>query len=206
MPRKKSSPSPGAIAQRRFRERMRDMGLSPYQVFIREEHKEALSRIEQTLRLPTLPSYVYLMDNQAMAHQWTTRSLFEALQASDYVKEGRARISLEHAPEAVIHIEAHDHGDLPMQMLASGTEVHVSTVLCLASSVKDRGTFNDACLRLNPIYPLSNIGLSTVHGNDAYIVFGQLSALSPLANVIEEIHTLGHCATQAAHELHSHLH
>ncbi|ODU53087.1 MAG: hypothetical protein ABS98_01950 [Lysobacteraceae bacterium SCN 69-48] len=146
------------------------------------------------------------MDNKQMAHHWTTTSLFDALAASDYVKEGRARISLEHNSEAVILIEAHDHGDLPMQMLASGSEVHVSTVLCLASSVKDRGTFNEACLRLNPIYPLSNIGLSTVHGEDAYIVFGQLSALSPLANVIEEIHTLGHCATQAANELHPHIH
>ncbi|MEY2161349.1 YjfI family protein [Rhodanobacter sp. FW106-PBR-LB-2-11] len=206
MPRKKASPSPGALAQRRFRERMKAMGLSPHQVFIREEHKEALSRIEQTLRLPTLPSYVYLMDNKQMAQHWTTTSLFEALAASDYVKEGRARISLEHNSEAVILIEAHDHGDLPMQMLASGSEVHVSTVLCLASSVKDRATFNEACLRLNPIYPLSNIGLGTVHGEDAYIVFGQLSALSPLASVIEEIHTLGHCATQAANELHPHIH
>jgi len=184
---------------------MKEMGLAPYQVYIREEHKEALSRVEQTLRLPTLPSYVYLMDNQSMAHHWTTHSLFDALLASDYVKEGRARITLERGSEAVIYIEAHDHGDLPMQMLASGTEIQVSTILCLASSVKDRGTFNEACLRLNPIYPLSNFGLSTVGGEDAYIVFGQLSAMSPLGNVIEEIHTLGHCATQAANELHSHL-
>ncbi|WP_266170915.1 YjfI family protein [Dyella subtropica] len=185
---------------------MREQGLVPEQVYIRKEHKEALARIEQMLRMPVLPPYVYLMDNDAMSQNWTTQSLFEALKESDYCKEGLASVAMHHGSEQTIHIEAHDHHDLQMQMLASGSEVHVSTVLCRADQVKDRATFNEACLRLNTIYPLSNLGLSRISGEDAYIMFGQLSARAPLANVIEEIHTLGHNALQAANELSTHIH
>ena len=203
---KSRTPSKNTQAQRAVRERMREQGLVLRQVYIREEHKDKLAHIEQALRRKELPPFVYAMDNGPMNQNWTTEALFEALKDSDYCKAGQITINLHHGSEPVIHIEAHDHGDLHMQMLASGGEVHVSTVLCHGDTVKDRTTFNEACLRLNTLYPLSSFGLSTVDGEDIYTVFGQLSARAPLANVIEEIHTLGHNALQAAGELHTHLH
>lgn len=194
------------MAQKALRERRAELGLVPVQVYIREEYRERLKTIEHALRLKDLPTFVYTMDYGAMSINWTTQSLFQALHDSEYGKSGQISLKLLESIEPVIQIESHDHGDLLLQMIASGGEVHVSTILCHASQVRDRAAFNEACLRLNTLYPLSSFGLSTVDADDIYTVFGQLSARAPLANVIEEIHTLGHNAVQAAGELHSHLH
>lgn len=194
-----------ALAQRALRLRRADLGLVPVQVYIREEHRDRLKRIEQALRLKELPTFVYNMDHGAMSNNWTTDSLFKALVESEYGQSGQISLKLVESMEPVIHVESHDHGDLQMQIVVAGSAVHASTVLCQASQVKDRAVFNEACLRLNTLYPLSSLGLVSVDGEDIYSIFGQLSARSPLANVIEEIHTLGHNALQAAGELHSYI-
>jgi len=204
--KKEPEPTPSAIAQRAFRKRMRDQGLIPQQVYIRAEHKERLSRIEMALRLPALSPFIYSMDRKEMSQQWTIESLLQALQESEFGKTGHVSFKLHEGVEPVLVIEMHDLGDLPMSLVATGGEVHVSATLCHASQVKDRNAFNDACLRLNTIYPLSNIGITTVDEEDIYIVFGQLSSLAPLPNVIEEIIVLGHNTIQAASELTTHLH
>jgi Uncharacterized protein conserved in bacteria len=202
----KKPPTPTALAQRAFRQRMRDQGLVPQQIYIRAEHKELLSRIERALRLPALPPSLYTMESHAMSQQWNIPALHQALCESDFGKTGHASFHIHEGAEPTLLIEMHDLGDLPLHMVASGGEIRVSTTLCLASRVKDRHTFNEACLRLNPLYPLSNIGISQIDGDDTYIVFGQLSSMAPLPNVIEEIIVLGHNTIQAANELNSHLH
>jgi len=204
--KKSNPPSSTALAQRAFRQRMREQGLIPQQIYIRAEHKETLSRIERSLRLPTLPPFLHTMESHAMSQQWTIQALYEALKTSEFGKTGHASLRLHEGAEPAIQIELHDLGDLPLQMVASGGEVNVSTLLCDASQVKDRSAFNEACLRLNTIYPLSNFGLSKIGGKDVYIVFGQLSSLAPLPNVIEEVIVLGHNTIQAANELHPYLH
>jgi uncharacterized protein YjfI (DUF2170 family) len=67
--------------------------------------------------------------------------------------------------------------------------------------VHDRAAFNDACLRLNPLNPLSNLGLQSFDGEDVYVVFGELSTRSPLANIVEEIDVLARNTLQAAEAL-----
>ena len=204
--KKGTEPTPSALAQRAFRKRMREQGLIPQQVYIRKEHKERLSRLERELRLPALPSSLHTMDSHAMSQQWSIESLFRALQESEFGRTGHVSFQIHEGVEPVLLIEMHELGDLPMLLVATGGEVHVSATLCHASQVKDRNAFNDACLRLNTIYPLSNIGITTVDDEDVYIVFGQLSSLAPQPNVIEEIIVLGHNTIQAASELTTHLH
>ena len=131
-----------------------------------------------------------------MIPAWTTAALYQELVASELPAAG---VTLELADGAdTISATMREHGDLVIQLAASGEQIFVSAPLCRGSQVKDRHRFNEACLRLNPLNPLSNIGLVSVGDDDLYVVFGELSARAPLANVIEEIQVLADNTLAAA--------
>lgn len=136
---------------------------------------------------------------------WTTESLYEALRSDKSVDLDGVELSLIGGVDAIVNITMHDHGDLAMHMAVSGEQIFVSSPLCLATQVRDRAAFNEACLRLNPVNPLSNLGLQNVGGEDLYIVFGELSSRSPLPAVVEEIHALADNTIQAAEAFADHL-
>lgn len=132
-----------------------------------------------------------------MTTPWTTPALYHELVASELSSAG-VTFELHEGAEPSIAATMTEHGDLVIQIAASGDQIFVSAPLCSVSQVKDRHRFNEACLRLNPMNPLSNIGLLAVNGEDLYIVFGELSARAPLANVIEEILVLADNTLEAA--------
>jgi len=136
---------------------------------------------------------------------WTTESLYEALRSDKSVDLNGVELSLIGGVDAIVNITMHDHGDLAMHMAVSGEQIFVSSPLCLATQVRDRAAFNEACLRLNPVNPLSNLGLQNIGGEDLYIVFGELSSRSPLPAVVEEIHALADNTIQAAEAFADHL-
>ncbi|TDR48461.1 uncharacterized protein YjfI (DUF2170 family) [Tahibacter aquaticus] len=129
---------------------------------------------------------------------WTTESLYEALRSDSTADLEGVELNLVGGVDATVSIVMREQGDLAMQLAVSGEQIFVSSPLCLASQVKDRNAFNEACLRLNPINPLSNLGLQRVGDEDLYIVFGELSSRSPLQAVVEEIHVLADNTLQAA--------
>ncbi|MEP7042599.1 MAG: YjfI family protein [Dokdonella sp.] len=200
------SPSATARSQRAFRERMREKGLVPRQVFIRPQHREILATFELALREPVLPDrYRPLEAYSAMTQPWTTTALHEAL--AEHVEREKLpfQLTLERGSDPTIAISLPEHGDLVIHLMASGEQLFASTPLCLGSQVEDRAAFNDACLRLNPLNPLSNIGLQHFDGEDVYVVFGELSTRSPLANIVEEIDVLARNTLQAAEALRSYM-
>lgn len=200
--RSRKAPTPAALSQRAFRERMREKGLVPRQVFIRPHHREILATVELALREPVLPDrYRHLEAYSAMSQPWTTPALHEAL-AEHVIRERLSfTLNLERGSDPTIAITLPDHGDLVIHLMASGEQLFASTPLCMGSQVSDRAAFNDACLRLNPLNPLSNLGLQQIDGEDVYVVFGELSTRSPLANIVEEIDMLAHNTLQAAEAL-----
>ncbi len=141
-----------------------------------------------------------------MSQPWTTKSLFDALIAHEIPAHEPFHFTLVRGSEPVIEVVCNDHGGLTLHVSASGSRIFISAVLCTAESVNDRAGFNDACLRLNPITPLSNIGLQTTQTGDLYTVFGELSAHSPLTNILEEIDVLAHNALQVTDVLHPYIH
>lgn len=196
------SPSSSARSQRAFRERMRAKGLVPRQVFIRPHHREILATVELALREPVLPDLFRRLETfSAMTQPWTTLALHEAL--AEHVARERLpfQLTLERGADPTIAIALPEHGDLIVHLMASGEQLFASTPLCLGSQVNDRAAFNDACLRLNPLNPLSNLGLQSFDGEDVYVVFGELSTRSPLANIVEEIDVLARNTLQAAEAL-----
>jgi len=203
----KSSTSKTASWQRAYRARMREQGLVPIQVYIRVEHTELLKTTERILRETALPSsFRPLEAMSAMSHPWNTESLNDALIAHIAETGEALQVHLLRGAEPVIEVICPEQGGLALHMTSSGVRIFVSTVLCHADSVADRNAFNDACLRLNPINPLSNIGLQSTPSGDLYTVFGELSARSPLISIVEEIHVLAHNALQATDALRSYIH
>ena len=199
-------PSATARSQRAFRERMREKGLVARQVFIRPHHREILATLELALREPVLPDrYRALEAYSAMTQPWTTTALHEALAEHVLREKLPFVLTLERGSDPTIAIALPEHGDLVIHLMASGEQLFASTPLCLGSQVKDRAAFNDACLRLNPLNPLSNIGLQHFDGEDVYVVFGELSTRSPLANIVEEIDVLAQNTLHAAEALRSYF-
>lgn len=194
----RTEPSSTARAQSAYRLRMREKGLVARQVFVRPGYRELLGKLELLLRESDLPPFLRTLESpQPMTTAWNTSTLFAELSKSQ-LKDSGVSLELVEGAEPAISATMHNHGDLVIQLAVSGDQIFVSAPLCLGSQVHDRARFNEACLRMNPINPLSNIGLQTFDGEDVYIVFGELSARSTLANVIEEILVLADNTLDAA--------
>lgn len=134
----------------------------------------------------------------------TTQEIHDHLQRH-FADDEQATVELVEGGELALNIVLHDYGDMELQLAASGDQIFVSTVLFEARQVADHAGLNDACLRLNPINPLSNLGLSEIDGHDTYIVFGELSSASSHATIVEEILTLADNTVSAAEALQPYL-
>ncbi|MBP1473430.1 YjfI family protein [Frateuria sp. MAH-13] len=129
-----------------------------------------------------------------------TRGL-HALLASHHAGGDDVSIELIDSSDPVINLTMHAYGDTQVQVAASGGQIFISTILVPAEQVRDRDGFNDACMRINPINPLSNLGLTSIDGRDVYIVFGELSANASLDEVEEELQALAMNTIDAAQAL-----
>lgn len=132
----------------------------------------------------------------------STRDLYEQL-TRKYEGDEQITVQLIDSSDPAIHVTMREYGDMQVVIAASGSQIFVSTVLVDAAQVKDRAGFNDACMRINPINPLSNLGLTTIDGRDTYIVFGELSAASCADDVDEELQALAINTIDAAESLKS---
>lgn len=131
-----------------------------------------------------------------MSH-WTIDQLSQRLAEAF----GAANVAVLEDAAGALQVVLAEAGDLEITLVASDDQIHVSTPLVAGAQVQDRAAFNDACMRLNPINPLSNLGLATVDGKDMYVVFGELSADSTEAQIVMEIRTLGVNAIDAIETL-----
>lgn len=128
----------------------------------------------------------------------STHTLFDGLQRR-YTDDASISLSLSDGDEPVIQLRMHEHGDLPIQVIASGEQILVSTALVGAERIRDRAAFDRACMLLNPVNPLSNLGLViNPDHSETYVVFGELSANSDLDAIDEEIRTLAVNTLEAA--------
>ncbi|GAB2521923.1 YjfI family protein [Lysobacter humi (ex Lee et al. 2017)] len=132
----------------------------------------------------------------------STRDLYEQL-IQKYEGNPQITVQLIDSSDPAINVTMHEYGDMQVVVAASGSQIFVSTILVDASQVKDRAGFNEACMRINPINPLSNLGLTQIDGRDTYIVFGELSAASCADDVDEELQALAINTIDAAESLKS---
>lgn len=133
--------------------------------------------------------------------RWTAQELCTSLAAAF----GRDNVEEIAAADSAIQVTLPELGDLGITIALTDQQLFVSTPLVEASQVRDRAGFNEACMRLNPINPLSNLGLTTINDCDTYIVFGELAPDSGAAQVELEINTLADNAIDAIETLKPYL-
>ena len=130
---------------------------------------------------------------------WTTQSLFTALEQSEPVVDGSIEIEMIEGADPDILITMKEFGDLPILLGVSGSQIIVDTLLWPVDEVGDTAEFNEMILRTHKLFPLSTFAISRgPNDRDYYEMFGSLSSGSILDSVIFEIETLADNAMQAA--------
>ena len=133
--------------------------------------------------------------------RWTTEELCMSLAAAF----GAANVEEIPTADGAVQVVLPELGDLALTIALTDHQLFVSTPLVDAAQVRDRAAFDHACMRLNPINPLSNLGLTTINERDTYIVFGELAPDSSITQLELEIRTLGDNAIDAIEVLKPYL-
>ncbi|WP_329742034.1 DUF2170 family protein [Dyella sp. A6] len=188
--------SPGAQRQKALRERMGKLGMTIPRIYMTADEQAMVRTFLHHCRGERTEQLIEGMDFSHMHAKWTVPTLFDALKADTARQDVLAGIRLHGVPLG-IELGLTRYGGQLVRLSVSDEEIFVTTVLCGRSAVKQPARFNEACLRLGPTLPLSNVGLV----GDDYVLFGQLSAHSPLANIVEELDVLGRNAVESLEAL-----
>ncbi len=196
--------------QREYRKRLREAGLVKKEVWIRPDNAKLLAYAEKKLRetIDTegdafgLITLGLTRGEDSMidtSNTWTTRGLFDSLQAVAPFSNQKASIELIDGADPALHMVMHDYGDLPIFLTVSGEQIIAESALWSTAEVTDIHGLNDAVLRTHKYFPLSTISLDNIGaGQDYYHMFGALSSASILANIVFEIEVLASNVIQAA--------
>lgn len=182
-----------AYYQRLYRQRLREQGLIKKELWILPEYSAQLAELEQQMRLPGQdhPTPRLMEDSMTRTTTWTTETLLEALNGTSLARDGRATLELIEGTVPSLLIRMHDYGELPLFLAVAGGQIIVEAYLWPVSMVQDPVQFNEQILRMQKLFPLSSVGIeTTADQQDAYIMFGALSAGSILDSVLYEIDTL----------------
>jgi uncharacterized protein YjfI (DUF2170 family) len=196
---KKSS----AHYQREYRNRLREQGLVKKEVWILPENARRLALLEMELRVSAKQRVSDALSTKGedrmsdIVNRWTTQSLHDALAKADLFISGRAELELIDGIAPVVHVVMNEYGDLPLFLTVSGEQILVEGMLWSASDVKDVAIFNETVLRTHKYFPLSNISLDRIDGDDCYQMYGALSSASSAQDVIFEIEILASNVIQA---------
>jgi len=197
---KKSS----AHYQREYRNRLREQGLVKKEVWILPENARRLALFELELRVSAkqvVSSGLLQAKGESrmtdVVTRWPTASLYDALTRADMFTARRADLELIDGVSPALHIVMYEYGDLPLFLTVSGEQIVVEAMLWSVSEVNNPSLFNETVLRTHKYFPLSNISLDKMDGDDCYHMFGALSSASSLQDVILEIEMLASNVIQA---------
>lgn len=197
---KKSS----AHYQREYRNRLREQGLVKKEVWILPENARRLAMFELELRVSAkqvVSSGLLPAKGESrmtdVVNRWTTASLYDALTKADMFTARRADLELIDGVSPALHIVMYEYGDLPLFLTVAGEQIVVEAMLWSVSEVNNPSLFNETVLRTHKYFPLSNISLDKMDGDDCYHMFGALSSASSLQDVILEIEMLASNVIQA---------
>ncbi len=192
--------------QRKFRSRMRDQGLVKKELWILPENADQLRVIEQELRKKNIYQPTGTSKMAESNSVWTIQSLYEALSTHPLCSSGKVLLNLVDGMEPCLELSMTEFGDLPIYLTVAGEQIIADVVLWPLSAVKNPAALNDEVLRTHKLFPLSTISLDRFpDGDEYYTIFGALSSLSSLSNVVQEIETLAANAIKATEAYGSHL-
>ena len=189
-----------AYYQNRYRERLKESGFVKREVWIPPQFADALKATEKALRNGIVPIIPETARSRNMTQQnpWTTRTLLDALTASDPVSKGEIEVELVEGTEPGLHLTMKDFGDLPLFLSVSGSQIIVQTLLWPVEQILDQAAFNKNLLKTHKLFPLSTFGIvQGPDGREYYEMFGALSSGSILESIIFEVETLADNTIQA---------
>lgn len=161
------------------------------ELWVLPEYAGELLSVEKRMRQPHGALSVQQENGMSEPKIWTAAALFEALSATEQFSHGGAKIELLEGADPSLHLVMHEYGDLPLYLAVVGEQIVVEALLWPVAQVRDVVAFNDQVLRTQKLFPLSTVAIETLgDGEQAYIMFGALSASSTLSNVLFEIETL----------------
>ena len=197
---KKSS----AHYQREYRNRLREQGLVKKEVWILPENARRLALLELELRVSAkqlVTSGLLPAKGESrmtdVVNRWTTTSLYDAQAKADMFASKRADLELIDGVSPALHIVMYEYGDLPLFLTVSGEQIVVEAMLWSVAEVNNPALFNETVLRTHKYFPLSNISLDKMDGDDCYHMFGALSSASSLQDVMLESEMLASNVIQA---------
>lgn len=180
--------------QRLYRQRLRDQGLVKKEVWILPERAPELSQIENQLRKKggeTSHFEATKKTNISEKTPWVITALLIALSSTPLFASKQASIELLQGSDPSLYIEIHKHGDLPVFIAISGEQIIIESMLCSVEDVKDLNAFNTAVLKTHKLFPLSSIALEThLNGASYYVIYGALSAMSQIDDIVMELDIL----------------
>ena len=176
-----------AERKRRQRQRMRDEGLAPVEVWIPLEHRTALRRIERLLRdgiVPEIPPAVQVNTNEEVMNFDLLREILNDHTSANGYGFAVTNLDGEDALEVVVE----DRVEFPILVWFDGEQLLAVTYLWDESQVRpdSRTEMLAALLELNVPLQLSSFGKI----RDRYVLFGALSANSTLDHITTELEVL----------------
>ncbi|MEC6814632.1 DUF2170 family protein [Photobacterium toruni] len=111
---------------------------------------------------------------------WTVDQLVEILSKNDQWK-------IEQTDQTII---IRNQDGVSAYLAIAGEQILVEAPLFPMAMVADIAKLNDMILRTHEMFPLTNISIHTVDGDDYYIAFGSLSSQSKQESIVIEVATL----------------
>ena len=178
--------SDSAAAVRRFRDRLRSVGLVKKDVWILPEHAQRLAEVEQILRQQDATAPLF------SSTPWTVETLHESLGESIYARSGLLHVSKIEGAEPSLRISMNlpGLGQQDVFLAVGGEQILVEVFLWPVTRVRDQAEFNECILRTHKFIPLSTFSITDVAGIPMYTMFGSLDVRSSLESVIFEIQSL----------------
>ncbi|PSV14278.1 DUF2170 domain-containing protein [Photobacterium kishitanii] len=113
-------------------------------------------------------------------NMWTVDQLVEILSKNDQWK-------IEQTDQTII---IRNQDGVSAYVALAGEQILVEAPLFPMAMVTDVVKLNDTILRTHEMFPLTNISIHTVDGDDYYIAFGSLSSQSKQESILIEVVTL----------------
>lgn len=189
-----SAPSESTAAVRRFRERLRALGLVKKDIWIMPEHAARLASLEQQLRRPGTSD---LEDVSVPA--WTVPAIEQSLAQSPLATAGLLTVSRIEGVEPSLRLSVQFPGSPAVEVLLAlgGEQILVESFLWPMSAITDPAAFNECVLRTHKFLPLSTFSITDVGDVPTYTIFGALDVRSTLSSLMFEIQSVAEAVLSA---------
>ncbi len=176
--------------QQRARERKREQGLVPVQVWVPPWGRKAIRDLESQICNQSGPH-----KKDLNMTKMTIDDLLKQFQDSEEAANGEISFEKVEGDTPVIRAAIQDLDEFPVLISLSDSQLLAVVNLWKFDEVAEGKTakLDDAILRMNILTPLSAFAKM----NDCYVIFGALSVNSNPAEIIEEITTLGNNVVDA---------